>query len=83
MITDIDEELTKRQSEIFEKIKEKHQQFDREAEQEAKCVEQAWEEQGWLVLIAHQIDLEVLMNFLEHDMASNVLHYSYSRKEST
>uniref|UniRef100_A0A915PHZ0 SH2 domain-containing protein n=1 Tax=Setaria digitata TaxID=48799 RepID=A0A915PHZ0_9BILA len=44
-LTDIDEEITKRQSEIFEKIKEKHQQFDREAEQEAERVEQAWEEQ--------------------------------------
>ncbi|CAG9532299.1 unnamed protein product [Cercopithifilaria johnstoni] len=44
-LSDIDEELTKRQSEIFEQIKEKHQQFDREAEQEAKRVEQAWEEQ--------------------------------------
>uniref|UniRef100_A0A0R3S133 SH2 domain-containing protein n=1 Tax=Elaeophora elaphi TaxID=1147741 RepID=A0A0R3S133_9BILA len=44
-LSDIDEELSKRQSEIFEQIKEKHQQFDREAELEAKCVEQAWEEQ--------------------------------------
>ncbi|VDM95338.1 unnamed protein product [Thelazia callipaeda] len=44
-ILDIDNEITKRQSEIFEKIKEKHQQFDREAEQEAKRVEQVWEEQ--------------------------------------
>ncbi|KAL3983135.1 SH2 domain family protein [Acanthocheilonema viteae] len=44
-LSDIDEEITKRQSEIFEKIKEKHQQFDREAEQEAKRVQQAWEEQ--------------------------------------
>lgn len=56
-ITDIDEEIIKRQSEIFEQIKEKHQQFDREAEQEAKRVEQVWEEQGWLVLMAYQICL--------------------------
>ncbi|MCP9265437.1 SH2 domain-containing protein 4A [Dirofilaria immitis] len=44
-LSDIDEEITKRQSEIFEKIKEKHQQFDREAAQEAERAEQAWEEQ--------------------------------------
>ncbi|EJD74429.1 hypothetical protein LOAG_18259 [Loa loa] len=44
-LSDIDEEITKRQSEIFEKIKEKHQQFDLEAEQEAQRVEQAWAEQ--------------------------------------
>lgn len=55
MITDIDEELTKRQSEIFEMIKEKHQQFDREAEQEAKSAEQAWEEQGWLVVMLNHV----------------------------
>ncbi|OZC10551.1 hypothetical protein X798_02300 [Onchocerca flexuosa] len=44
-LSDIDEEITKRQSEIFEKIKEKHQQFEREAAQEAERTEQAWEEQ--------------------------------------
>ncbi|VDO23560.1 unnamed protein product [Brugia timori] len=44
-LPDINDEITKRQSEIFEKIKEKYQQFDREAEQEARRVEQAWEEQ--------------------------------------
>lgn len=46
----MDEEIVKRQSEIFEQIKEKHQQFDKEAEQEAKRIEQAWAEQGWLAL---------------------------------
>uniref|UniRef100_A0A8R1XWZ6 SH2 domain-containing protein n=1 Tax=Onchocerca volvulus TaxID=6282 RepID=A0A8R1XWZ6_ONCVO len=44
-LSDIDEEISKRQSEIFEKIKEKHQQFEREAAQEAERAEQAWEEQ--------------------------------------
>lgn len=46
MILEIGEEISKRQSEIFEKIKEKQQQIDKEAELEAERAKQAWEEQG-------------------------------------
>lgn len=41
-----DDELSKRQSEIYEIIKEKHQKIEKEAEIEAERVKKAWEEQG-------------------------------------
>ncbi|VDN55850.1 unnamed protein product [Dracunculus medinensis] len=40
-----DDELSKRQSEIYEIIKEKHQKIEKEAEIEAERVKKAWEEQ--------------------------------------
>lgn len=46
----LDEDITKRQSEIFEMMKEKHKKIVKEAEIEAERVKFAWEEQGSCLL---------------------------------